>query len=322
MTSYNISVIVPIYNAEKYLEQCIESILAQTQSGIQLVLVNDGSTDGSPVIIERYAAQHDCITVVNQENRGLAGARIAGLKAACGRYVGWVDADDFLDPSMYQRLFELAEREGADYVYCDYDFYPRKIPTKEKWFKPYQGRIDWRYIDRNTQCWNTLTLRSLLTEIDLVKLYPRFGEYSWISVMLHARKTISLEDKLYHYRVGEATMSGGSYEGKMAHFWQGANISEHLSDIAVGSGYEASLAEYFQYRYIYTLIQVEIVAAVNASRQDYRAASEKLRALKFRKNPLTKVILDENHGKLKSLVMRWGIPAGYPIARLITKAVF
>ena len=321
MAEYDISVIVPIYNAEKYLEQCIESILAQTIPGIQLVLVNDGATDGSPAIIERYAREHDGITVVNQENKGLAGARIAGLKAARGRWIGWVDADDFVEPDMYRKLWDLAQREGADYVYCDYSFHPGKVATKEKWFKPYEGRLDWRYIDRNTQCWNTLTLRTLIDEARLEELYERYGEYSWIAVMLHSEKTAFTREELYHYRVGEVTMSGGTFKGKTAHFRKGAEISSELQGMIRGTPWEQDLREYFEYRYIYTLLQLEIVAAVNDSREDYAWAASELKRLHFRRNPLTRTILDENHGRLKSLVMRRGIPMGYQPARLITKAI-
>ena len=322
MPGYDISVIIPAYNAEKYIGQCLDSLLAQTKDSIEIVVVNDGSTDGTPQILERYAAEHGNIVCVNQKNGGLAAARVAGLKAATGEYVGWSDADDFVRPEMFATLYDLAQKEGADSVYCDYEFYPAKVATKEKWFKKYNGRRDWEFIDRNTQCWNTLTKRSLLEQIRIAEAYPKFGEYSWILVLLFAKKIAYTNEKLYYYRVGGETMSGGGYKNKLAHFEQGARRSSRLKEMIAGTEYEQPLAEYFDYRYIYTLIQLEIVAAVNSSPDAYRRAAAELKRLRFRKNPLTKRILDANHGGLKSFVMRNLITLCYPAARLITKVVF
>ena len=182
MSDYLISVIVPVYNAEVYLQQCLESIIHQTMTGIELVVVNDGSTDSSLEIINRIAADHPGVVVVNQENRGLAGARVSGLRHASGKYIGWVDADDFVSPEMYERLYDAVSAHDADYVYCDYDFFPAKAKTKEKWFKDYYGKVDWDFLERNSQCWNSLTSRELLDRIHIAELYPIYDEYLSASV--------------------------------------------------------------------------------------------------------------------------------------------
>ncbi len=99
-----ISVIVPIYNAEVYLEDCLESIISQDYKDLEIILVNDGSTDNSLSICEQYADADERIRIINQENRGLVRARKVGISAATGDYISFVDADDYIDTDMYSKL--------------------------------------------------------------------------------------------------------------------------------------------------------------------------------------------------------------------------
>lgn len=111
-----VSVIVPVYNAEKYLRECVDSILGQTLSDIELILVDDGSTDSSPAICDRYAEQDARVQVIHKPNGRAASARNAGLRAASGEYVAFVDSDDWISPEMYEKMLET----GADVTLCDY----------------------------------------------------------------------------------------------------------------------------------------------------------------------------------------------------------
>lgn len=99
-----ISVIVPIYNVEKYLEQCIESIMNQTYENLEIILVDDGATDNCPQICDKYADTDKRIKVIHKSNGGLSDARNVGLKIASGEYIGFVDSDDFIEPTMYEKL--------------------------------------------------------------------------------------------------------------------------------------------------------------------------------------------------------------------------
>lgn len=321
MSEYDVSVIVPIYNAEKYLEQCIQSILAQTKDRLQLVLVDDGSTDSSPIIVDQYANEQNVI-VVHKKNSGLIKARIEGIMVAEGKYIGWVDADDFIENDMFEKLYNIAVSKQSEVVYCDYYFEPHKVSGKEKWYKPFRGTIDWHLIERNTQCWNKLIARELIDRIDLIDLYQKCDEYANIALLLYARNLTSIDEKLYHYRVGIQSVSGGSFCGKTKRFTDAVGNAKRLPEMIKGTKYETELAAYFDYRVNYTLIQLAIVNAVNCEKAKYKHAVKELHERKFHHNPMTKKVLDENHGKLKSLVLRWGIPAGYPVARLITKVVF
>lgn len=111
-----ISLIVPVYNIEKYLERCVSSILVQTYKEYELILVDDGSIDGSSDLCDFYAQQDNRIIVIHKENGGLVSARKAGLAIAKGEYIGFVDGDDWIEPRMYEHLIQLAMEYQADMV--------------------------------------------------------------------------------------------------------------------------------------------------------------------------------------------------------------
>lgn len=111
-----VSVIVPVYNAEKYLSECVDSILNQTIEDIECILVDDGSADGSPAICDLYAAKDPRVKVIHKDNGRAASARNAGLRIATGDYIAFVDADDWISPDMYEKMLAT----GADVCLCDY----------------------------------------------------------------------------------------------------------------------------------------------------------------------------------------------------------
>lgn len=116
MKSDLISVIVPIYRVEKYLEQCIQSIRNQTYRNLEIILVDDGSDDGCPVICDRHAEEDRRIKVIHKENGGLDSAKKAGILAATGKYVGYVDGDDWIEPVMYEKLLGYMYKYDVDVV--------------------------------------------------------------------------------------------------------------------------------------------------------------------------------------------------------------
>ncbi len=114
-----VSIIVPVYNVESYLPQCLDSIVSQTLKDIEIILVNDGSSDSSGEICCNYAANDPRIQIINKENGGLASARNAGLDIAIGEYIGFVDSDDWLEFNMYERMYEVAVRYDCDIVFSN-----------------------------------------------------------------------------------------------------------------------------------------------------------------------------------------------------------
>lgn len=128
-----ISVIVPVYKVEAWLSRCVDSILAQTYENIEIVLVDDGSPDGCPALCDSYVAKYENIVVVHKKNGGLTSAWKAGVEKASGELLGFVDSDDWIDPDMYEKLYDSMKRHQADismaglvFDYEDPNFPPRK----------------------------------------------------------------------------------------------------------------------------------------------------------------------------------------------------
>lgn len=113
-----LSIIVPVYKVEKYLPRCIDSILAQTFGDFELVLIDDGSPDGCGRICDEYARKDKRIVVIHQKNMGVSAARNAGLDIARGRYIGFVDSDDWIEPQMYEVMMDAIRENGADMAVC------------------------------------------------------------------------------------------------------------------------------------------------------------------------------------------------------------
>ncbi|MDE7337465.1 MAG: glycosyltransferase, partial [Clostridia bacterium] len=112
------SVVVPVYNIEKYLKKCIDSLISQTYSNLQIILVDDGSTDSSSAICDEYAIKDERITVVHKENEGLISARQAGALRANGDYIACVDGDDWLDERYFQNFASIIDEFSPDIVCC------------------------------------------------------------------------------------------------------------------------------------------------------------------------------------------------------------
>lgn len=115
-----LSVIVPVFGVEQYLPQCLDSVLAQTFTDFELILIEDGSPDGCAAICDEYAARDSRVSVLHKKNQGLVRARKDGLKLASGTFVGFVDGDDWAEPTMFQVLCEAAEASDADVVGCQF----------------------------------------------------------------------------------------------------------------------------------------------------------------------------------------------------------
>lgn len=115
-----LSIIVPVYDVERYLPKCMDSILAQTFTDFELILVDDGSPDNCPALCDAAAAKDARIRVLHQKNGGLSAARNAGLDVARGEWIGFVDSDDYIAPEMYETLYKAVQSTGADLALCDY----------------------------------------------------------------------------------------------------------------------------------------------------------------------------------------------------------
>lgn len=151
MSGQKITVVVPAYNNAPWLPRCLDSLLNQTYEDLEIVVVNDGSTDDTKSVLDDYAARYDRVKVIHKENGGVTSARLAGVAAASGEWIGFVDGDDEVEPQMYARLLENANAYGADISHCGHQIlFP-------------DGRIDYVHNTKEFRQQDRLTgLRDLL----------------------------------------------------------------------------------------------------------------------------------------------------------------
>lgn len=182
-----LSIIVPVYKVEKYLAKCIDSILAQTYTNFELILVDDGSPDNCPQICDEYAKKDKRIIVIHKENGGLSDARNAGLEVAKGQYVGFVDSDDTIEPQMYDELIKSIEMNDSDIALCEvnlcYDngdkIYNNEICLNQvcgtnfstMTFGPESKKENNQIIDKSIGCWvwRCLFRRSFIKDKRFIK---------------------------------------------------------------------------------------------------------------------------------------------------------
>lgn len=228
-----ISVIVPIYKVEAYLRQCVDSILAQTYTDLDIVLVDDGSTDNCPAICDAYARQDARVQVVHKPNGGLMSARQAGLRVAKGDYVGFVDGDDWIEPDMYARFAAVIDRYAPDMALCEfyYAFADHNEPSTQHLQRAYYTKAQlaqeiyptmlyhapYYSFGINPCCWSKVFKKELLEQC----LYPvtpkvKIGEDAAFTYpcLLAAESLAYVDGCLYHYRNNAQSMTN-VYDPKM-----------------------------------------------------------------------------------------------------------
>ena len=166
-----VSVIVPVYNVEKYLEKCLDSLVNQTLDDLEIIVVNDGSTDNSKNIIKEFQEQHKDKNLIylEKENGGLSDARNYGMKKATGEYIAFLDSDDYVDYSIYEKMYNKAKEKNADYVECDF-YWTYDSHKKEDIGVRYRSKKE-MLIYARVVAWNKLIKREIIKEKFPVGLY-------------------------------------------------------------------------------------------------------------------------------------------------------
>ena len=206
-----LSIIVPVYNVETYLRQCLDSILAQTFEDFELIVVDDGSTDRSGEICDEYAAIDRRIVVIHKNNGGLADARNAGLDIISGEYVGFVDSDDWIHPHMYETLMSYQEKTQADIVSCTIQFFSDDNQVNEIWPQISQNYIYQRtdFIDSFFPDVKKSIMPSVCNKIFKKDVFSTirfpFGKryedaYVQLDVYCNAKVIAVINEPLYEYR--------------------------------------------------------------------------------------------------------------------------
>lgn len=203
-----ISIIVPVYNREKQIQRCIDSLVNQTYENIQIILVNDGSKDRSKEIIDMNQKKHpDKIIAIHTENQGVSMARNEGIQVAQGDYIGFVDSDDYVDKEMFCKLIEKAEQDDYDMVACNtWALYPKKKVLIDSSIHDHQSTSQ-LLISAYAVLWNKIYKRELIQSL-------RFKKDVWYEDVLflyevypHLKKVGRVEEALYYYVQNEGSIT-------------------------------------------------------------------------------------------------------------------
>ena len=275
-----LSIIVPVYNVRAYLGQCIDSILNQSFKDFELILVDDGSTDGSSDICDEYIGRDSRIKVIHKENGGVVSARKAGVMAARGKYAGYVDGDDWIEGDMYERMVHCIEKYGCDLVMCDIVHESKSLPLSSGATRKdlEDGYYDSEKIKNEILpkmiyagefyefgvypvIWNKLYRREKLikhqldvddrikTGEDAACVYP----YIFDSESLYFIKNMSL----YHYRHSENSMTA-AYDD--LYFERFKALYEFFSHSAIAASPYAAQLDYYYAYLIKTTVSNELKA--------------------------------------------------------------
>ena len=206
-----ISVIIPIYNKEKYIRKCIESVIKQTYSNLEIFLINDGSIDASGKICEEYAKNDQRIKFISTENRGAARARNTGIEQAQGKFISFIDADDFIDSMYYEIMLNTINMHNADIVECGYEeieegkdyLFPDKtksvrVINREEALMDLYGKDDKTHVKTVIMC-NKLLKRELFDDIKYIPGRVIDDETIIYRLINKSKKVADLQDALYAY---------------------------------------------------------------------------------------------------------------------------
>lgn len=246
---YKVSVVVPIYNVEKYLEKSLNSLANQTLEDIQIILVNDGSTDSSGKIAKQYSEKYAQMLYVEKENGGLSDARNYGMKYATGEYIAFLDSDDYIEKDAYEKMYNKAIQEDADYVECDFIWeYPNKI--KEDIQYPYTNKKEMLTFVR-VVAWNKLIRRSLLVENKIY--FPKGLRYEDIEftykLLPYINKFTYINEKFIHYVQRESSIANVQNERTAEIFQVLDNVIDYYKENNIYEEYKDEL-EYNYARYL------------------------------------------------------------------------
>ncbi len=217
-----ISVVIPVYNGEAYIKQCLDSLLSEENGELEVIAVNDGSRDRSSEILHQYAESHPRLRVIDKENGGASQARKTGVDLARGEYVGFVDVDDYVAPDWYRQMEEKAKTTGADIVVCNYtEVYPNRQQTVKNRFAkdqtfPLKPEETMSYLHRRQAYfpfpWNKIYRTDLLRTVNFPTENFVGEDYNMHLQLLHGGAKVEFLDvEGYFYVLTESSVSRSGF---------------------------------------------------------------------------------------------------------------
>lgn len=209
-----ISIIIPVYNAEKFLERCLSSVLGQTYENIEVIAVNDGSTDHSLKIMQQYADKDTRIKIISQENAGVSAARNAGLEICEGEFIIFIDSDDWIESNMLEILLRNLQANRADISCCQYDHGDVNIDRCEMWNRNEAIKRFLIHKQLNGSLVNKVFSRKSISgkRLDCTIKYGEDALFLW-EVLLGVDSIVVSDEVLYHVTLhDDSATGGGSYK--------------------------------------------------------------------------------------------------------------
>lgn len=299
-----VSIIIPVYNVEQYLRKCLNTVISQTYMNLEIILINDGSTDSSPDICREYAGKDSRIILINQENGGLSAARNAGIAISHGEYIGFVDSDDYVYLDMYEHLVKALEHKKADIAEClaeevtqdqetavkNQGSYYYEMTGEEALYRlmSHKKGIRPRYA-----VWNKLFRREFIEDLRFPNGEIHEDYFYDALAFLRTEKYIIVESKLYCHRNRPYSITAVPFnekdydkvkhiEERTKYLWE--NGFKELAKVSQRDGYE-TLLDYFYRAFEANLHQecLRIKKLLFEKREDiYACGFKNIRNLEFR----------------------------------------
>ena len=231
-----VSIIIPVFNGEKYVERCLETVINQTLKNIEIIVVNDGSTDETLNILNEYQKKDDRIHIINKKNEGLYRARLDGIRAATGEYVGFVDSDDKVDLMMFEKMYNIAFQGNYDVVNCNYYIEDENGNCKLNQFRELDLHNNDDIIKEffsihsiKEMMWSKIVKRSIFNDYEYIKNISTAEDYLIFSKILNRINSLyNLNEPLYYYfKRSDSIMNSMFSDKKMNRLYSGEEVREY-----------------------------------------------------------------------------------------------
>ena len=265
-----VSIIVPFYNVEGYIEKCLDTLVNQTLKDIEIILVNDGSKDNSEFIVKKYLDKYkDKIIYLEKENGGLSDARNFGIPHATGEYIAFLDSDDYVEKDMYEKMYNIAKKENSDMVQCNFywehpDLNKKKIADMPK----YSGKKE-MFEKTRVEAWNKLIKRDILEESKVE--FPKGLRYEDVEftykLVPYINKVSFIEEPLVHYIQRGNSISNSQNERTKEIFDILDNVIKYYKEKNLYEEYK----EVIEYIYVKTVFCRSLLRMVKISDENVQA---------------------------------------------------
>lgn len=306
-----ITVCVPVYNSSIYLKDCLESIRNQTFTDLEIICVDDSSTDNSLEILKEYERMDSRIQLIVQErNMGVGAARNIAIDRASGKFMSFIDSDDFIEPEMFEELYNKAIEKDAEIAICDVNLYTDGGRlNKRKWFTPIEGKATPETLYKNTQPTNKIASLDLIRREGFYFLEGN-SDGVYVDLMVAAKNITSVHKPFYNYRIRANSLSSE---------FRVKNIQESVASCKLLLSNCKAFKEYYEFKLIEALLQLLMVSVKENNYETYKQARKDLLDLRFKKNTYLYSLLQNEHSTPVFWAMINILPRNYYVSSILLR---